>query len=131
MEFASVGVPYDIKAKSLFKNTLPNENLKKGDSFWGGLNKAHNPPEAVGDALDTDRAAKLKQNTSNVTPPANTGPRIDQSSKENAELNANLSKQQQSTTVNNINPTSTQSSTPTSSQPKQDDRSPMQRKMQG
>ena len=61
MEFASVGVPYDIPAKSLFKNKLPNIDLKKGQSFYSGIggNKAHNSPEEVGAALDADRAKNL------------------------------------------------------------------------
>jgi hypothetical protein len=139
-EFASVGVPYDterIEPEHKDKKTgkiIPEKKIPiaKGQSYYSGVggNKAHNPPEAVGEALDADRAAKLKQNTSNVTPPANTGPRIDQSSKENADLNANLTKQQ-STTVNNINTSSTQSSAPTQEQPKVDDSSPMHRKIRG
>jgi hypothetical protein len=49
-EFASVGVPYPAgKAK------------ERGESYYAGVggNKAHNPPDAVGAALDADRQKKL------------------------------------------------------------------------
>jgi hypothetical protein len=49
-EFASVGVPYPAgKAK------------ERGQSYYAGVggNKAHNPPEAVGAALDADRQNKI------------------------------------------------------------------------
>ena len=53
MEFASVGVPYDMKKGE--------KNLKKGESYYSGEggNKALNSPEEVGKALDVDRAKKL------------------------------------------------------------------------
>ena len=58
MEFASIGVPYDI----------PNNNLQKGDSFYKGKggNRAHNPPEQVAAALIQQRSvnvAKLETTT--------------------------------------------------------------------
>lgn len=45
-EFASVGVPYPAGKASV-----------RGESYYAGVggNKAHNPPEAVGAALDADR----------------------------------------------------------------------------
>ena len=92
MEFASVGVPYDIKAKSLFKNTLPNVDLKKGETFYktpGGFNKAHNPPEAVGAALDADRASKTKLVTNNTT----VGSSLNDSSVNNADMRKDLTQQ--------------------------------------
>ena len=49
-EFASVGVPYPAgKAK------------ERGESYYAGVggNKAHNPPDTVGAALDADRQKKL------------------------------------------------------------------------
>jgi hypothetical protein len=49
-EFASIGVPYPAgKAK------------ERGESYYAGVggNKAHNPPDAVGAALDADRQKKL------------------------------------------------------------------------
>ena len=98
MEFASVGVPYDIKAKSLFKNTLPNVDLKKGETFYktpGGFNKAHNPPEVVGQALDTDRAKKLNQSSTTQSAPANnTGVTINNSSVDNRDMKADANAQQ-------------------------------------
>jgi hypothetical protein len=125
-EFASIGIPTDMK--------VGEKQLKKGDSYYSGQggNKAHNSPEEVGAALDVDRQKNLgnKSKTSEI-PSQNVGSQINQASKENAELNANLEKQQQSTTTNTIDASSTQSSTTTQSQPKVDDRSAMQRKMQG
>ena len=52
-EFASVGIPYDMK--------VGKKELKKGDSYYSGQggNKAHNSPEEVGAALDADRMKKL------------------------------------------------------------------------
>jgi hypothetical protein len=45
-EFASVGVPYPA-----------GKATARGESYYAGIggNKAHNPPEAVGSALDADR----------------------------------------------------------------------------
>jgi hypothetical protein len=98
MEFASVGVPYDIKAKSLFENTLPKVDLKKGETFYkkpGGFNKAHNPPEAVGAALDADRESKTKLVTNNTT----VGSSLNDSSVNNADMRKDLSQQSSGTTV--------------------------------
>jgi len=61
----------------------------------------------------------------------NDGNNLNQSSKENAELNANLEKQQQSTTVNNVDNSTTQQPAAPIKDAKVDDRSAMQRKMQG
>jgi len=129
MEFASVGVPYDIKAKSLFKNTLPHVDLKKGETFYktpGGFNAAHNPPEAVGDALDYDRAQKLnKSSTTQSAPANNTGVTINNSSVDNKDMKkqdnpAPINIQQNTTNVNNSNESSNTS--------KVDDRPAHQRK---
>ena len=129
MEFASVGVPYDIKAKSLFKNTLPHVDLKKGETFYkkpGGFNAAHNPPEAVGDALDYDRAQKLnKSSTTQSIPANNTGVTINNSSVVNKDMKkqdtpAPINIQQNTTNVNNSSESSTA--------PKVDDRPAHQRK---
>ena len=129
MEFASVGVPYDIKAKSLFKNTLPHVDLKKGETFYkkpGGFNAAHNPPEAVGDALDYDRAQKLnKSSTTQSIPANNTGVTINNSSVVNKDMKkqdtpAPINIQQNTTNVNNT--------TESSNAPKVDDRPAHQRK---
>jgi hypothetical protein len=129
MEFASVGVPYDIKAKSLFKNTLPNVDLKKGETFYktpGGFNKAHNPPEAVGQALDTDRAKKLNKSSAAQSVPANnTGVTINNSSVDNKDMKkqdtpAPINIQQNTTNVNNT--------TESSNAPIVDDRPAHQRK---
>jgi len=49
-EFASVGVPYPA-----------GKATARGESYYAGIggNKAHNPPEAVGAALDADRKTKI------------------------------------------------------------------------
>jgi hypothetical protein len=49
-EFASVGVPYPA-----------GKAQERGQSYYAGIggNKAHNPPEAVGAALDADRKTKI------------------------------------------------------------------------
>lgn len=97
-EFASVGIPYDMK--------VGNKQLKKGDSYYSGIggNKAHNPPEEVGAALDSDRKKNLKMNTP-VTPPVESMPsvgvKIEQSSKQNTELKKSLNKTGGTTIVNN------------------------------
>ena len=133
MEFASVGVPYDIKAKSLFKNTLPHVDLKKGETFYkkpGGFNAAHNPPEEVGAALDADRASKLKNKTTTVPPTTtDTGTKVDQSSKENADLKEKLNKDKSAQTTNNTTTTNKQTNN-VQSQQKVDDRPPHVRKQQ-
>ncbi len=133
MEFASVGVPYDIKAKSLFKNTLPHVDLKKGETFYkkpGGFNAAHNPPEEVGAALDADRASKLKNKTTTVPPTTtDTGTKVDQSSKENADLKEKLNKDKSAQTTNNTTTTNKQTNN-VQSQQKVDDRPPYARKQQ-
>ena len=69
MEFASVGVPYDIRAKSMFDGTLPTNNLKRGDSFYAGVggNVAHNHPDNVAAALNQQR---YKNNTPVASSPS-------------------------------------------------------------
>jgi hypothetical protein len=62
MEFASVGVPRDIKAGE-FRRGVPARDLKKGDSFYKGDkagNKANITPEQSAYALNYDRVAELK-----------------------------------------------------------------------
>lgn len=57
-EFASVGVPFPAgKAK------------ERGESYYAGVggNKAHNPPEAVGAALDADRKTKISALEGGIT----------------------------------------------------------------
>lgn len=55
-EFASMPVPYDIAAGSVYKG-LPKRNLKKGQSFYAGdgLNKANHDPDSVYQALEDIR----------------------------------------------------------------------------
>ena len=126
MEFASIGVPYDIKAKSLFKKTLPSTDLKKGDSFWGGLNKAHNPPEAVGAALDVDRASKSK--TTTVPSTTNTGTQVNQASQQNKDLKDQAARDKAAVNVVNQSTNVQQGSQTPAPQQKVDDRPPILRK---
>jgi len=55
-EFASMPVPHDIAAGSVYKG-LPKRNLKKGQSFYAGdgLNKANHDPDSVYQALEDIR----------------------------------------------------------------------------
>jgi hypothetical protein len=88
-EFASVGVPFDtyridkIKQKDGSIKEVRVE-LKKGSSYYSGIggNKAHNPPEAVGAALDADRASKAKLQTNDTT----VGSSLNDSSMKNADM---------------------------------------------
>lgn len=56
-EFASMPVPYDIPAGSIYKNS-PRRNLKKGQSFYAGdgLNKANHDPDHLYQALEDIKA---------------------------------------------------------------------------
>ena len=87
--------------------------------------------EAVGSASVKSRTERKRIAAEYQKESPGFGEKIDTASKENADLNANLEKQQGSTTVNNVNPQPTQQPTQSQKQAKQDDRSPMQRKMQG
>lgn len=60
-EFASVGVPFPA-----------GKATKRGESYYGGANKAHNPPEQVEQALLSDRE-KNKSETTNTLPQARDG----------------------------------------------------------
>ena len=66
-----------------------------------------------------------------IPPSLPTSEKVAGLSKENAELNTNLEKQQQTTTINNVGASPTQQPATPINQAKPDDRSPMQRKMQG
>jgi hypothetical protein len=57
-EFASVGVPYPA-----------GKAQERGQSYYAGVggNKAHNPPEAVGAALDADRTTKISAAMGGIT----------------------------------------------------------------
>jgi hypothetical protein len=96
-EFASIGVPYDM--------TVNKKNLKKGESYYSGIggNKAHNSPEEVGIALDTDRKNYLQKNKTTDIPPK-TGTQIQESSKEHQQLNmqGDFSANKNKTVINNM-----------------------------
>ena len=90
--------------------------------------------QTVGSASEKSREERkklaLKYQQQEIIPTQPSG-KIDSISKENVSLNENLKKdQQQQTTVNNLI-SSTQDATTPIKQTKVDDRSPMQRKMQG
>ena len=121
---------YGIFKKAIDDNGGPNTSPKdiinsvyeiRGTKFSSSTEKVRKSVQ--------DRFVQEKSQALDVL--KNEGNNLNQSSKENADLNENLKKQQQSTTTNNINASSTQSSTPTQTQTKTDDRSAMQRKMQG
>lgn len=78
-EFASVGIPYDMNVNG--------KSLKKGESYYSGIggNKAHNSPEQVGAALDSDRLKNLRSAKAGV-PDVNIGARIDSASTDNKTL---------------------------------------------
>jgi hypothetical protein len=98
-EFASIGVPYDLPT-----------GQKKGQSYYGGPNTAHNPPEEVGAALDRDRASRLKFRTVPVL--NNKGQTIYSSSVEGQNLkkdmNAQLEKMQTQQNINVLTQTQQQ-----------------------
>ena len=135
----------DIAAKSIPWFFLVYKSyITKGDPK--SLEKISIVNKAVGFAdkklasgeMESEHRKKLaeefqKENLSSISPtPTSTPPseKVAGLSKENAELNVNLEKQQQTTTVNNVTTSNEQQSTPIK-QAKVDDRSPMQRKMQG
>jgi hypothetical protein len=85
--------------------TVNKKNLKKGESYYSGIggNKAHNSPEEVGIALDTDRKNYLQKNKTTDIPPK-TGTQIQESSKEHQQLNmqGDFSANKNKTVINNM-----------------------------
>ena len=104
-------------------------------AFFKVNNRKPKDLEDIDKAIDAVGSASAKSRTERkkIAEEYNTkgfGDDLNNKSKENADLNANLAKQQQSTTINNIDNSTTQQGTSSKTKPKQDDRSPMQRKMQ-
>ena len=95
MEFASIGVPYD--------GPPGKKHLKKGDSYYSGQggNKAHNPPELVGKALDADRKKYLESNKISVPNSKMIGDNITQKSTENADMKKDMQQRSPPIQVNN------------------------------
>jgi hypothetical protein len=121
-EFASVGVPYDMNVNG--------KSLKKGDSYYSGIggNKAHNSPEQVGAALDSDRLKNLQSAKAGV-PDVNTGARIDTASTDNKTLKKDAAAAaviKGSVNNTNINTQTMASNTPQ----KEDDTNPYVKKAQ-
>lgn len=95
-EFASIGVPFDtyrtekVRQQDGSIKTVKVE-LKKGSSYYAGIggNKAHNPPELVAQALEEDRAKRLK--ASPVEVPKIMGQQIDNTSVENRDMRKEIS----------------------------------------
>jgi hypothetical protein len=121
-EFASVGVPYDMNVNG--------KSLKKGDSYYSGIggNKAHNSPEQVGAALDSDRLKNLQTAKAGV-PDVNTGARIDSASTDNKTLKKDAAAAaviKGSVNNTNINTQTMASNTPQ----KEDDTNPYVKKAQ-
>jgi hypothetical protein len=122
-EFASVGVPYDM--------TVGGKKLKKGDSYYSGVggNKAHNPPEQVGAALDADRA-KASKVVPATTPPA-TGEKVDKLSADSKQMKAEEADRSSANKVTN-NVTVAQNNQTITQKPKVvDDRSIYERTQHG
>ena len=90
-EFASVGVPSDM--------VVGSKHLKKGESYYGGANKAFNSPEEVGKALDADRLKNIGTNPKAIPPQNDSGTQLDKYSKENKDLKT--SPQSSTTVINN------------------------------
>lgn len=124
-EFASVGVPYDMK--------VGNKQLKKGDSYYSGQggNKAHNPPEQVGLALDADRLKNMQGNKSTEIPAVVVGDKISSKSVENKELKKVEPTPPAPINVNNTNITETTSGTSKPETKKEDDRPAIIKKRRG
>jgi hypothetical protein len=95
MEFASIGVPYD--------GPPGKKHLKKGDSYYSGQggNKAHNPPDLVGAALDADRKKYLQSAKSSVSNSNVIGDNIAQKSTDNTDMKKDMQQRQGSVQVNN------------------------------
>ena len=95
MEFASIGVPYD--------GPPGKKHLKKGDSYYKGEggNKAHNPPDLVGAALDADRKKYLQSAKSSVPNSNVIGDNIAQKSTDNTDMKKDMRQRQGSVQVNN------------------------------
>lgn len=135
-EFASVGVPYDTERvvpahKDKNGNVVPEKRikLKKGDSFYSGEggNVAHNPPEQVASALQSDRLSYAKTSSLNSVP-SSTGAQTSTLSGENNTIKQDMSHSSETnnTFFNNIIPGS---SPQTTQKPKDvDDTNPMDRK---
>jgi len=81
-EFASIGVPYDLPT-----------GQKKGQSYYGGPNIAHNPPEEVAAALDRDRASRLQKTAIPVA--NNKGFKLQTSSVQGQDLKKDMAAQQE------------------------------------
>jgi hypothetical protein len=120
-EFASVGVPYDMK--------VGDKQLKRGDSYYSGIggNKAHNSPDEVGAALDADRAKAVKT----APQPPNTGNNVNTKSSENKQMKDAAEEQASSNkTTNNVSVTQQTQTSP--AKPKTvDDRSIYERTRNG
>jgi hypothetical protein len=120
---------YGIFKKAIDDNGGPNASPKdiinsvyeiRGTKFSSSTEKVR---KSVQDRFVQEKAQALDALK-------NEGNNLNQSSKENADLNANLEKQQP-TTINNVGTSTAQQPATPINQAKVDDRSPMQRKMQG
>ena len=126
-EFASIGVPEDTKNDK-------GVEVKKGQSFYSQNSKsgfALNPPEAVGDALDAQRALNLKekQKASPVPSTTNTGNQANQASIENQSLKDQAARDKAAATNVNNQTTNVQQTNQSSTQPKADDSPPWYKKL--
>ena len=130
-EFASIGVPYDIKQGTIDrKNNIPKRDIKKGQSMYPGANKAANSPEEIGRALDIDRERNLKSAPNppaNVPSSNNSGQTINDKSVSAADSKKEINAQKQkSITTNNVS--SDSKDTTQKNVNKEDDRNPLIKK---
>lgn len=130
MEFASFGVPRDVKANEFGKGA-PARDIKRGQSFYAGdgANRASVTPEQSATSLSQERDVRMGKKVEPVPPVANAGARVDKASTEVKQMKAEMSDQNPTNrVVNNVNVDEQQQ---TKSKPKLvDDRSPMERKLQ-
>lgn len=92
-EFASIGVPFDTTRTDKIKDKDGNikevvVKLPKGSSYYAGMggNIAHNSPEEVGAALDTDRLKNVGNKTDVIRSTPITGTNLNQSSVQNQDI---------------------------------------------
>jgi len=126
-EFASIGVPHDTKNDK-------GVEVKKGQSYYSQNSKtgfALNPPEAVGDALDAQRALNLKekQKALSVPPTPNTGNQANQASIENQSLKDQAERNKAAGANINNQTTNVQTQNQSTPQTKADDSPPWYKKL--
>ena len=87
-EFASVGVPYDMK-KGEYNGTYPLQDIKRGQSLYKGKggNAASISPDTIAEALRKEKSLNIKPV---VTSPQNLQEKLKESKLEPISLNRNI-----------------------------------------